>query len=77
MTPRDAVLKQALALPPEERAYVADVIEHSLAPAGAVTGEELLAELKRRSAAYQSGSMSAKPAAEVIAELRRRQSGGS
>ena len=77
MTAREAILKQALALPPEDRAFVADGIEQSLTPTGVTSGEELLAELMRRTAAYQSGSMTACPADEVIHNLRTRQSGRS
>jgi hypothetical protein len=84
MTYREEILQQALSLPPADRAFVAAALEDSLVPpdaveAGspdAVSGSELLAELERRSAAYQTGSMTARPAADVIADLRRPPAGG-
>ena len=76
MSDREAILQQALALPPDDRAYVATALEQSLAGNGdLLSSEELLAELRRRSAAYRSGKTTARPAAEVLADLRRRQSG--
>jgi Putative addiction module component len=78
MTHREQVLQEALSLPPEDRAYVAAALEESLSPADpsqAASGAELLAELKRRSSAYRAGAASAKPAADVLAEQRRRQAG--
>jgi hypothetical protein len=90
MTYREEVLQQALALPPVDRAFVAAALELSLSavesplPADAVdasgpdaiSGSELLAELRRRSEAYKNGEMTARPAAEVIADLRRAPIGG-
>jgi len=78
---REEILQQALALPPIDRAFVAAALEESLTPAAelpesaasAVSGEALLAELNRRSAAYRNGAQTARPAAEVIANLRRLQ----
>ena len=78
MSDRELILQQALALPPDDRAYVATALEQSLAGDGdRVLNEELLAELQRRSAAYGAGATTARPAAEVLADLRRRQSGGT
>ena len=90
MTYRDDVLQQALALPPADRAFVAAALEVSLSVAesrpptdavdvaspDAVSGGGLLAELRRRSAAYLSGTMVARPATEVVADLRRTTTGG-
>ncbi len=77
MTSRDAILQQALALPPEDRAFVADVLEQSLTPRGAsLSSKELLTELERRSAAYRAGMTTARPAADVLADLRKRQADG-
>ena len=83
MTYREVVLRQALALPLADRAFVVAALEKSLsataelpadavAPSGpdAVTGDEFLAELQRRSAAYKNGTMSSRSAADVIADLR-------
>lgn len=69
---REAILQQALSLPPDDRAYVATALEQSLS-GDAVSSEALLAELNRRSAAYHSGTAIARPADEVLADLRRRQ----
>lgn len=43
----------------------------------AVMGSELLTELQARSAVYRDGTMMARPAADVMADLRRRQAGKS
>jgi putative addiction module component (TIGR02574 family) len=73
MVDRDAILQQALSLPPDDRAFVATALEQSLTGDGnAVSSEALLAELQRRSAAYRSGTTSARPAGQVLADLRRR-----
>ncbi len=81
----DDLVRQAMALPDEDRAYIVTILERSLVgrdtaatnepdlPSDAVTGEAFLAELERRSAAYRSGTMAARPAAEVFADLRARQ----
>ena len=70
--------RRALALPADDRAYVATVLEQSLSEAGdAISGEALLAELQRRSAACRAGTTSARPAADVLADLRRRQAAGA
>ena len=54
MSDREVILQQALALPPDDRAYVATALEHSLAGEGdPMSSQEFLAELQRRSAAYQ------------------------
>ncbi len=78
MSDREMILQQALALPADDRAYVATVLEQSLSEAGdAISGEALLAELQRRSAACRAGTTSARPAADVLAVLRRRQAAGA
>jgi len=78
MLSRDELLQQAMSLPPLDRAFVAAALEDSLveneeAAADSISGDELLDELKRRSARYRSGLSKARPAAEVMAELMRRQ----
>lgn len=85
MSDRDNVLRQAMALPAEDRAYVVTVLEHSLSrtgeglnrakelPTDSVSGDALVAELKRRSADYHAGSAKARPAADVLADLNARQ----
>ena len=79
MLSRDDLLEQAMALPPIDRAFVAAALEDSLAvaeepPPDSIFGDELLAELRRRSANYRAGLSKARPAAEVMADLFRRQS---
>ncbi len=58
MTLRDQIAEQALALPPEDRAFLADLLEESLATEGFATPElasEWVSEVKRRVAAYDRG----------------------
>jgi putative addiction module component (TIGR02574 family) len=79
MSDRENVLQQALALSAEDRAYVVTVLQTSLATPEAVERDPaadraLLTELQRRSEAYRSGSTTARAAAEVMAEQRKRQS---
>ena len=77
MSDREVVLQQALALPPDDRAYLATALEQSLAGEGdPMSSREFLAELQRRSAAYRAGTTTARPAAQVLADLRQRQAGG-
>jgi putative addiction module component (TIGR02574 family) len=74
MVDRDTILQQALSLSADDRAYVATALEDSLSPKGtAASSEAFLAELKRRSAAYRDGTTTARPAADALADLRRRQ----
>ena len=88
MSQREAVLQQALALPTEDRAYVVSILERSLAcndrtQTGATlesdgpshSSAELQRELEHRSAAYRAGSTTARPAADVLADLNCRQIG--
>ena len=77
MTQREQILEQALSLPPEDRAFVAAELEESLSMTGGQNGSpaELLAELMQRSAADRAGKTSSRPAAEVLADQRRRQAG--
>ncbi len=81
MTLREHVLQQALALPPRDQAYVAHALENHLIAnlppetdeETGVSGDALLAELRRRSAAYRAGTTTARDAADVMADLRQRQ----
>lgn len=81
MTLRDQLLQQALALPTPDQAFLAQSIEdHLIAHAEpeieeseGVAGQELSAELQRRSAKYRSGQTQARPAADVLKDLRQRQ----
>jgi hypothetical protein len=83
MSLHEKILDQALALPPEDRAFVAVELERSLCAApdtdegsaqenGAATAA-FHAELQRRSAAYRAGSTTARGAEDVLADLERRQ----
>lgn len=87
MSHREDVVRQAMALPAEDRAYVITVLENSLTSAtdglpsdadvssDRMSGEAFLAELERRSAAYRAGSTTARPIADVLADLYARQTG--
>lgn len=85
MPHREDILRQAMALPVEDRAYVVTVLERSLissssaptgdtAPHDGVSGAAFLVEMERRSAAYRDGTTIARPAAGVLAEMKARQS---
>jgi hypothetical protein len=81
MTLREQILQQALALPTADQAFLAQSLEdHLIAHSAAeidevegLAGDELQKELRRRSAACRSGNTSARSAAEVMADLRKRQ----
>lgn len=78
MTKSESVLQQALALGPEDRAFLAEALEQSLSGSKELlAGELFIAELRRRSRASRDGTMSARPAEEVLADLRERQLGAS
>jgi len=58
MTLRDQIAEQALTLPPEDRAFLVDLLEESLKGEGFATSElaaEWVAEVKRRVEAYDRG----------------------
>jgi hypothetical protein len=87
MPRREEIMQQALGLPPEDRALVAAALAYSLAAdfqesssdsadsggRATATGSELLRELQRRSEALRAGLTTARPAADVLADLLRRQ----
>jgi hypothetical protein len=87
MLEREQIMQEALGLPPEDRAFVAAAPARSLAAdpresahevaepgsGAAVAGDEFLRELQRRSGALRSGHASTRSAAEVLADLVRRQ----
>jgi hypothetical protein len=87
MPQREEIVQQALGLPPEDRAFVAAALAHSLAVDGkeplsdsrnrgssaTVSGDELLLELQRRSQALRAGVTTTRPATDVLADLLRRQ----
>lgn len=81
MTLREQILQQALALPPHDQAYLAHALENHLIAnlppetdeAAGVSGDGLLAELRRRSTAYRAGTTTARDVADLMADLRQRQ----
>jgi hypothetical protein len=87
MAGREEIVQQALGLPPEDRALVAAILQHSLTPdsgdspasgVGEISAAgDFLGELQRRSAAWRAGATTARSAADVVADLLRRQSAQS
>ena len=62
MLNREQIAQEALALPPEDRTYLADVLEQSLTSGEFATSEiaaEWSAEIDRRIAAYDRGETAA------------------
>lgn len=73
MPTKEEIAQLALELPPDDRAYVADLLGQSLTSDDVrETSLELLTELERRSAAYRAGTMSASPGDEVLEALQAR-----
>jgi putative addiction module component (TIGR02574 family) len=74
MTVREQVLQEALSLPPEDRAFLADHLEKSLHHgqfASAEVAAAWTAEIDRRIAAYERGEVQASDADASIARMRR------
>jgi putative addiction module component (TIGR02574 family) len=74
MLQREQILQEAMQLPPQDRAYVADVLEQSLNVAGFASpelAEEWAAEIERRVAAYDRGEMSAGDKESTLAYMRK------
>lgn len=74
MSPRDAILQQALALGTADREYLADELERSLPSTGFATEEIAAAwseEIDRRIAAYDRGEMSAISFEESLREAQQ------
>lgn len=74
MPGREEIAQQALELPAEDRAYVADVIERSLATGGFASAEIAAAwasEVERRIAEYDRGEVQAVSADVAIERIRR------
>jgi len=73
MTIRDQVLQEALALPPEDRAFLADHLERSL-NLGQFASPDVAAawtaEIERRIAAYERGEHPASDADTSLARMR-------
>ena len=75
MTPREEIVQQAMALPPEDRVYVADKLEQSLSSGGFATPEIAAAwatEIERRVTAHDRGELPAADMNAVLARLRQR-----
>ena len=75
MSVRDNIVRQALTLGAEDRIYVADTIERSLAPDGFASpefGEAWAVEIERRIAAYDRGEIPADDANAVMRRLREK-----
>lgn len=75
MTTREQIAQQALALPPEDRTYVADVLEQSLTSGEFATPEiaaEWIAEIDRRMAAYDRGETPGVDAQTALERIRTR-----
>jgi putative addiction module component (TIGR02574 family) len=74
MSTRDEIAQQALSLPPDDRAFLADILEQSLTDAEFTTTEIALAwtkEIDRRLDAYDRGEIDAVDARSAIDEMRR------
>ena len=75
MTIREQIAQQALALPPEDRTYLADVLEKSLTSGEFATPEiaaEWAAEIDRRIAAYDRGETQGVDAQTALERIRVR-----
>jgi putative addiction module component (TIGR02574 family) len=74
MATRDEIAQQALALPPDDRAYVADVIEQSLTGGEFATAEiasAWAAEIERRIDAYDRGEVQALDGETAVQRIRQ------
>jgi len=75
MSHRDEIVKQALGLAAEDRAFIADKLEESLSGDGFATPEiaaAWAAEIERRVAAYDRGEIEALPGDTAIERIRER-----
>lgn len=80
MSTREEIIQQAMALPIEDRAYVADAIEQSLGGGDFATPEiaaTWMAEIERRALAYERGETTADDWQTVLSRLQARQSANS
>jgi putative addiction module component (TIGR02574 family) len=74
MSLREEIAQQALSLGPEDRAYLADVLEQSLAAGGPATAEieaAWSAEIDRRIAAYDRGDVQSADFETALARIRQ------
>jgi hypothetical protein len=75
MSERDVIVQQALALPVEDRAFVADAIERSLVDKDFATPEiasAWMVEIERRALAYERGETTAEDWRTVVSRIRTR-----
>lgn len=75
MRTREQIAQEALALPPEDRTCLADILEQSLASGEFATDEiaaEWAAEIDRRIAAYDRGETQAADTKEALERIRAR-----
>ena len=75
MTIREQIAQQALALPPEDRTYLADVLEQSLSSGEFATPElaaEWSAEIDRRIAAFDRGETHGLDVQTALERIRSR-----
>lgn len=75
MTQREQVARQALALTPEDRAYVADVLENSLSSgdfADSDIAAEWAAEIDRRIEMFDRGDVQSSDGVSVLERIRER-----
>ncbi len=80
MSTREEIIQQALALPLEDRAYLADVIEQSLKSDDFATPElaaAWMAEVERRAQAYERGEAKSEDWRTVLSRVQSRQSAKS
>jgi hypothetical protein len=74
VTLRDQIAEQALTLPPEDRAFLAELLEMSLSSNGFATPElaaEWVSEVERRVAAYDRGETCAYDLRTAMQSIRR------
>jgi putative addiction module component (TIGR02574 family) len=74
VTLREQIAQQALALPPGDRAFLAELLEQSLTTDGFATPELAAgwaAEVRRRIDAYDRGETQAVDAATAMQEMRQ------
>ena len=77
MNLRDEIAQQALSLGPEDRVYVADLLEQSLNAGGVATAEiaaDWSAEIDRRIEAYDRGDVTAADAGTAFVHRFRQHS---
>lgn len=73
MTVKDRIAGEALALPPQDRAELAELLEQSLGSEDDLVDEEVMQEWIRRSEEIKTGAVVPRDACEVLAELWTRQ----